>query len=181
MATDRDLIGQCLTGDRSAFDEIVRRYQDGLFRHALRLSGSREQAEDLCQEAFIRFYRALSSFDHDRPIAPFLFKIATNLWLDTRRPQLVVVGEEAMEFLPAAQQSDQALLDRVERRAILAAVHGLRPEYREALSLRYDQGLSYREIGEITGAPPGTVATRLSRGLEALRQALGVTAKEAAQ
>ena len=49
MVSDRDLIGRCLTGDRAAFDEIVRRYQDALYRHLLRLAGDREQAADLCQ------------------------------------------------------------------------------------------------------------------------------------
>jgi len=181
MASERELIGRCLSGDRAAFDEIVRRYQDSLFRHLLRLAGSHEQAEDLCQDAFVRFYRALPSFDGTRAIAPFLFKIATNLWRDGRRPRLTLVGEEEMEFLAASRRPDQDLLDHLEREAILRALRGLRPEYREALSLRYDQELTYREIGEIMEASPGTVATWLSRGLEALRQALGVEAKEAAR
>jgi RNA polymerase sigma-70 factor (ECF subfamily) len=181
MASDRELIGRCLSGDRAAFDEIVLRYQDSLFRHLLRLSGSYEQAEDLCQDAFVRFYRALPSFDGARGIAPYLFRIATNLWRDGRGPHLTVVGEEEMEFLAAPRRPDQELLDRMERQTILEAFRRLRPEYREALSLRYDQELSYREIGEIMEASPGTVATWLSRGLEALRQALGVDAKEAAR
>jgi RNA polymerase sigma-70 factor (ECF subfamily) len=181
MITERELVGRCLSGDRAAFDEIVSRYQDSLFRHLLRLSGSYEQAEDLSQDAFVRFYRALPSFDGARTIAPFLFKIATNLWRDGRRSRLTLVGEEEMEFLAAPRQPDQDALDHLERQTILRALRGLKQEYREAISLRYDQGLSYREIGEIMEAPPGTVATWLSRGLEALRQSLGVSVKEAAR
>ena len=85
MSEDSQLIKRALDGDRTAFDEIVRRYQDGLFRHLLRLSGRPEEAEDLCQEAFIRFYGARRRFNPARPVAPFLFAIATNLWRERAR------------------------------------------------------------------------------------------------
>jgi len=62
MSDDPQLIKRTLDGDRAAFDDIVRRYQDGLFRHLLRLTGRPEDAEDLCQEAFIRFYGARRRF-----------------------------------------------------------------------------------------------------------------------
>jgi len=178
MVSERELVGRCVAGDRAAFDEIVRRHQDPLFRHLLRLSGSREQAEDLCQDAFVRLYRALPSFDGTRAIAPYLFTIATNLWRD-KRPRLTLVGEDQMEFLASPHRPDQQFDDRLERQSILEAFGRLRPEYREALSLRYDQELTYREIAEVMEVSPGTVATWLSRGLEELRHALGVEVKEA--
>ncbi len=178
--SDRELIGRCLTGDRAAFDEIVLRYQDALFRHVLRLAGDREQAADLCQEAFLRFYRALATFDRARPVAPFLFKIATNLWRDGRRPRLVVLSEEQADVSFDFQPEHEAL-EAIQREAILQAMQQLRPEYREVLSLRYDQGLSYREIAEVMGATVGTVGTWLRRAVEALRARLEIAEQEAAR
>ncbi len=180
MDSDRDLIGRCLTGDRAAFDEIVRRYQDALYRHLLRLAGDREQAADLSQETFLRFYRALATFDRARPVAPFLLKIATNLWRDQRRPPLVVLREEWADPSPDLQPEHEAL-EVIEREAILHAMAQLRPEYREVLSLRYDHGLSYREIAEVTGASVGTVGTWLRRAVGALRATLDIAEKEAAR
>jgi RNA polymerase sigma factor (sigma-70 family) len=179
MSGDRDLIERCLAGHLAAFDEIVGRYQDALYRHLLRLAGNREQAEDLCQEAFVKFYRALPSLDLTRPVAPFLFTIATNLWRDSRRPHLTLVTYE--EVAATDPEPETAVLDLLARQAILAAMTGLREEYREVLSLRYDQGLSYREIAEVTGATTGTVGTWLRRAVGALREALQGAGKEAAR
>lgn len=178
MPSDRNLIERCLAGDASAFDGIVLRYQDALFRHLLRLAGSREHAEDLCQEALIKFYRALPAFDLGRPVAPFLFRIATNLWRDGRGSPVILLADEdaaaGVDDCPERQA-----MEAVERHAILEAMQSLRPEYREVLSLRYDQGLSYREIAEVTGVPAGTVATWLHRAVDALRDALALTEQEA--
>ena len=179
MIGDRDLIERCLAGELAAFDEIVGRYQDALYRHLLRLAGGREQAEDLCQEAFVKFYRALPSFDRTRPVAPFLFTIATNAWRDSRRPRLTLVTNEEVAADDPGPES--VVFDLLARQEILAAMAGLREEYREVLSLRYDQGLSYREIAEVTGITTGTVSTWLRRAVGALREALQVAGMEAAR
>jgi RNA polymerase sigma-70 factor, ECF subfamily len=172
MTEDRELIKQTLAGERGAFDEIVARYQDGLYRHLLRLCGRPEEAEDLCQESFIRLYRSLRRFNPERPLIPFLFTIATNVW----RKRLGRAGREvALSYEAADAGGDpvsEKVFSRLEHQQVLAAVARLQPEQREAVSLFYDQGLSYREISGITGAPVGTVSTRLKRALETLRQAL---------
>jgi RNA polymerase sigma factor (sigma-70 family) len=110
--------------------------------------------------------------DRARPVALFLFAIATNLWRE--RARKTHRDEQPLDKQQPAEHSsvaEQAML-RLEHGRILAAVARLRPEQREALSLYYDQGLSYREIARITRAPVGTVSTRLRRALEALRRAL---------
>jgi RNA polymerase sigma-70 factor (ECF subfamily) len=172
MVEDRNLVARALGGERGAFDEIVARYQDGLFRHLLRLTGSHDEAEDLCQEAFVGLYRALRRLDPERPLAPFLFTIAANAW---RKRQRRAGWETEMPEESAQADGDsvsEQVLARLEHQQVLAAVARLQPEQREAVSLFYDQGLSYREIAGITGAPVGTVSTRLKRALETLRQAL---------
>jgi RNA polymerase sigma-70 factor (ECF subfamily) len=180
MPSDQDLIERCLAGDRSAFDGIVHRYQDGLFRHLLRLAGSPEQAEDLCQEAFIRFYRALARFHRGRSVAPLLFKIATNLWRDGR-PSPFTAEPVELDRNPSPHQVADEAIQRLQQRDVVEALQELRSEYREVLSLRYDQGLSYREIAEATGASEGTVATWLHRAVGALRAALRQREEEVTQ
>ncbi len=170
MASDQELIDRCLAGDRSAFDGIVHRYQDGLFRHLLRLAGNPEQAEDLCQEAFVKFYQALPRFNCGRAVAPLLFTIATNLWRDGRHRAAARLAP--VECNPGEVRVAEEAIRRVERDLIARAIGGLRSEYREVLSLRFDRGLSYREIAEVTGASEGTVGTWLRRALEALRGVL---------
>ncbi len=172
MDSDQACIDRCLAGEPAAFDSIVRRYQHALFRHLLRLAGSREQAEDLCQETFIKLYRALPSFQRGRKVAPLLFKIATNLWRDGRPGPVEIPGlGELGNPEPSRPVADQVAL-RLEHQAIRKALQGLRSQYREVLSLRYDQGLSYREIAEVTGVSVGTVGTWLRRAVDALRAAL---------
>ena len=172
MNDDQALLKRTLNGDGPAFDEIVRRYQDGLFRHLLRLTGHPEEAEDLTQEAFIRFYRSLRRFDTARPVAPFLFAIATNAW--RKRAGQPHPAEQPLDDRQQTVQSSVAeqVMLRLEHEQILAAMARLRPEQREAVSLYYDQGLSYREIARVTRTPVGTVSTRLRRALDTLRRAL---------
>jgi RNA polymerase sigma-70 factor, ECF subfamily len=172
MMEDRELIRRTLEGERGAFDEIVARYQDGLFRHLLRLTGRPEEAEDLCQEAFIGLYRSLRRFNSERPLIPFLFTIATNAW----KKRLRDAGPEVpMSYETAGSCGDpvaEKVFASLEYQRVLIELMRLQPEQREAVSLFYDQGLSYREISGITGAPVGTVSARLKRGLETLRKAL---------
>jgi len=174
MRSDQESIARSLAGDRSAFDVIVARYQDALFRHLLALGGNPELAEDLCQEAFIRLYRALPRFDQRLPVAPFLFRIATNLWRNGRRRALTNVTTDAVDTplqTPEVPVAEQAL-QQLEREEILKAIAQLRWEYRAAMSLRYDQGLSYGEIAEVLRVPVGTVAAWLHRAVDEIRAAL---------
>jgi len=172
MTEDRDLIKRTLDGERGAFDEIVARYQDGLYRHLLRLDGRPEEAEDLCQEAFIGLYRNLRRFDPERPLIPFLFTIATNAWRKRQRRAGREIELPAESARADGYSVSEQVLSRLEHQQVLAALAQLRPEQREAVSLYYDQGLSYREIATITRVPVGTVSTRLRSALGALRQVL---------
>ncbi len=127
MTEDRGLIKRTLDGDRTAFDEIVHRYEDGLFRHLLRMTRRSEEAEDLCQEAFIRFYSALRRFNLERPVASYLFTIATNVWrtgAGKARPEAQPLDDR----LPVAGASvAEKVMDRLEYRQIVAAVGRLPP------------------------------------------------------
>jgi RNA polymerase sigma-70 factor, ECF subfamily len=172
MASDQELIDRSLGGDAFAFDNLVRRYQHELLRHLLRLCGDGELADELCQETFLKFHRSLARFRRGNKITPLLFTIATNAWRDHVKATFTNVRTTELCENSASYHIDDAILERLEHEAVLAAIDQLRPEFRQMLSLRYYQGLNYREIAELTGVPAGTVATWVHRALEALRAQL---------
>lgn len=177
MRSDGELITRCQAGERAAFDELFRRYQDSIFRHLLGLSGRADVAEDLCQETFLRFYAALPRFDPEYSTAPYLFRIATNLWRNHARLSRAA-AEADLETVASDRRVDDEVIHTLERQAVLNAIAGLRPEYQEVLSLRYDAGLSYREIAEVIDTNVDTVATWLRRAVNALRETLHGTRPE---
>lgn len=132
--SDTDLVARTLAGNRDAFSEIVRRYEGAIFARCLRLCGNREDAEDLTQEAFLRAFRALASYNPSRPFAPWLATIARNAALNTlsRRKQHARIDDIAAE--PAARTQDgpfhRATLSELKTQ-LLEATAALPPEAAE--------------------------------------------------
>jgi len=177
-------IRQARAGDTQAFAALVQKYQSAIYNLTYRLLGDSEEAKDLAQEAFLRAYRALTTFQADKPFAPWLYRIATNLclnWLAKRRLPTVSLDAALSADDPAGaaleigdhSSEPQALLERQEyhtalRRAILA----LPPEQRAVIELRHFQDLSYQEIADVLGIPLSDVKSRLFRGRRWLAEAL---------
>ena len=144
-------------------------------------------AEDLAQETFVKAYRNLAAFDTTRRLSSWLFRIAHNTAVDAlRRQQPAVVSLDARGDNPgsAVEAAAPAAADPVERealgRAIADALERLRPEYRAAISLRYDQDLSFDEIGQIMGCPSSTVKARMFHARARLRSVLSRLSGETA-
>ncbi len=162
---------------------MVEKYETPVYRLLLRLVRDPSRAEDLSQEAFIKAYRALRSYDPNRRFLSWIFKIAHNTAIDSmRRKQLDTVALETPgEELPGpiARTEDATVLapDTVVQgrdlaRDLTAAVAELDLHYRELVLLRFQEGLSYQEIVEVTGLAMGTVKTRLHRGRKQLADQL---------
>jgi RNA polymerase sigma-70 factor (ECF subfamily) len=160
-------------GSQPAFQEIVRRYERPVFNLIARVVRDPALAEDLAQETFLKTYRSLRSFDLNRKFSSWILRIAHNGALDAlrrRRADPVVatsVPEPAVP--PAADAVESAALGE----AIERALDGLRPEWRAAVVLRYQEGLSYEEVAEILGIPEGTAKTFVHRARKALAERLG--------
>jgi RNA polymerase sigma-70 factor (ECF subfamily) len=182
--TDQDLVAAVLEGSEPAFRELVVRFERPVFSLIARMVGDRALAEDLAQETFLKAYRALASYDAGRKFSSWLFKIAHNTTLDhLRRRELDTVPLDAPDpdhgglaaVLP--DRTDRGT-DTAARRSDLAAalrraVAALRPEYREVVLLRFQEGLAYQDIAEVTGQPLGTVKTQLHRARNELMTTLG--------
>lgn len=179
-ALDNDLVGQARAGDAEASNELVRRYRAAAFRFALQLTGNREDAKDVTQEAMIRFLGSLESFDESRPVQPWLFRIVRNKAYDLGRRHKVRRAQSLDELLekgmPAPVQDLPHPTARLEqrdlRKRVWSALRNLPDKQREILVLREYQDLSYGEIAAVLAVPTGTVMSRLHRARRALRDLL---------
>jgi RNA polymerase sigma-70 factor (ECF subfamily) len=163
------------------FEDFVRTYQDRMYAFALRLTASRQDAEESTQDAFVRAYRALAGYPPERRrelhLRAWLYQIVLNVVRNRlRRHTLTVVGLDSPieNLLPgvAAEQPEAVAIRSEVQRQLGAAIAKLPPRYGTAVVLRHVQGLSYAEAAEVLGQPIGTTKSDVHRGLRLLRDAL---------
>jgi RNA polymerase sigma factor (sigma-70 family) len=168
-----------------SWDEIVRQHSARVYRLAYRLTGNRQDAEDLTQEVFVRVFRSLSSFQPGT-FEGWLHRITTNLFLDqARRKQRIrfdALPEDFHDRLPGLLPSpDMEFVRDMFDADIESALAQLSPEYRAAVVLCDVEGLSYEEIAAVLDVKIGTVRSRIHRGRSMLRKALDHRAPKAAR
>lgn len=163
-------------GDIGAYEHLVRRYQDVAIRTAYVIAPDGD-ADDACQEAFVKAWQALPRFRPDAPFRPWLLRIVINEARNRRRSAARRAGlrlrAESMAGSPAGAASPELrYLDSESRERLLDAVRSLRDDDREVVAARYFLGLSEAETAHVLGLPAGTVKSRLSRALGRLRSDL---------
>lgn len=184
--TDKSLISAHLQGDVTAFGELVRRYGAGVFGYLMRMSNSREQAEDFFQETFKRVHVKAHTFRGNR-FRPWLFTIATRVALDgfrRRRLRFISLNQKTncadgqCEELGAAMVADKSpepseeAIKAEQARQVREAVESLPTKQRATLVLAYYQQLSYPEVAEVMGCSVGTVKTQMYSALRTLARKL---------
>jgi RNA polymerase sigma-70 factor (ECF subfamily) len=178
--SDEQLVEACRGGEVAAFDILVARWQRKIRGAAYRVVRSDEEAQDICQEAFLKAYRGLPSFKGESRFSSWLYQIAINLSRDrlrrrkTRNWVSLDDLEDASPYAsPRAPAEGERFVEALEVHELVAsAVAALPEEQREAVILKEYQGLTFPEIAEIQGVPVSTVKTRLYRGLSVLRERL---------
>ena len=177
------LARRALKGDQQAFAEIVALYQDKLYHMAFRMLGSRQEAEDVTQEAFLRVYRNLDRYDESMKFSTWIYRIATNLCIDRlrKRKQTYSLDAESSEhegldgyaLIPGDDRTPESEMLLTEtQRIVREAIETLPAKYKSVMVLRYLHDLSLQEIGEVLDMPVTTVKTRVHRGREFLRKKL---------
>jgi RNA polymerase sigma-70 factor (ECF subfamily) len=169
------LVAQALGGSQSAFEQIVRRYQRPIISLIARMTRDVALAEDLAQETFVKAFRSLAAFDTTRRLSSWLFRIAHNTALDAMR-RARSSGKSAnhspAEHDPGDQPAAPPVPDPVEQQALggalQAALAQVRLEYRVATVLRYEEGLSFDEIGHVMGIPSATARSHVHRARKEL-------------
>jgi RNA polymerase sigma-70 factor (ECF subfamily) len=158
-AEDQTAIEQCRAGDPSAFEPIVRRYERLLYTVALRMLGDREDASDAAQNAFVKAYERLGTFDASRRFFSWIYRILVNECIDLRRDRRVYV--DVSDQLPASGTPADIFEHRETRQRVQRAIVALAPRYREVVVLRHFTELSYEEIADALGVSTTVVKSRL--------------------
>jgi RNA polymerase sigma-70 factor (ECF subfamily) len=162
---DGELVARARQGSREAAAELFARHWPGAWKVARAVTGRRDMADDVAQDAFERAFAALHRFDRRRPFGPWLHRIVVNRSLDLLRSERRLIGTDGLDRLEG-EWRDRAGEDR----ELLAAVAGLSPQRRVVLVLRYGIGYSPAAIADLLDLPVGTVHSRLARALEDLRR-----------
>jgi RNA polymerase sigma-70 factor (ECF subfamily) len=164
---DKWLVQRILSGDKAAGEQFVIEHYEAIFRFLRNLTGSKEDAEDLTQQTFLRAWEALPSFRGDSSLSTWLHSIAYHEythWLRSRR-----------EFVPLDEivdMPDEQANQNLEAVLLRWAIYRLDPEHREVFVLYYVQGFSVSEIAKIIGVPAGTVKSRLFFARQKLKELL---------
>ena len=174
--SDAELLDRARSGDQGAFRTIVQRYEPAVAATVQGMLGKGPEAEDVGQETFIRFYRALQTFREESSLKTYLTRIAINLSLNAlkrrRRLRDRFIRQED-ESIVEPSISGEAELDKEEEAALIRdAVERLDPKHRAVVVLRMMNGYSTKETAELLGLPQGTVLSRLSRGMKRLETLL---------
>ena len=181
MKTDTELVASALRGAQDAYRELVKRFERPVYSLIVRMVQDSATAEDLAQEAFVKAFRRLDTYDPQWKLSSWLFKIAHNTAIDHLRrsaPETVPLeGEEddkgglSAVLADGSSENPQAAAERRDlARSLERAISRLRPEYRQAVLMFYAHGASYQDICEVTGLPLGTVKTNLHRARKELAQ-----------
>jgi RNA polymerase sigma-70 factor, ECF subfamily len=179
--TDEELVARSIGGDTDCFNQLIKRWERPIYALAYRTLGREEDARDICQETFLRAFRALDGFKGQAKFSSWLYRIALNLcrdWLRRERRAPVVATPDGVDLVELAgegegvERLDESVARRDLSRAVARAMRSLPEDQRTAIVLKEYHGLTFQEISELLGCPLSTVKTRLYQGLTVLRREL---------
>jgi len=180
-STDEELVARSQGGDVESFNQLILRWERPIYALAYRVIGRDEDARDVCQETFLRAFRALPGFRGQAKFSSWIYRIALNLcrdWIRRQRRAPVSQIPEDMDLgeLAAQPGASETVEDLVIRRQLTGLVESamstLPEEQRTAIILKEYHGMTFQEIADLQGCPLSTVKTRLYQGLSVLRKRL---------
>lgn len=175
---DAAVVKTVLEGNREAFRALVDSYSGIVYRIAYSMVGNPDEAKDVVQEVFYRAYRALESYNPERPFKAWINRIAVNYVLDQRKKRRIRASSLTMEDdqvlnVPDSTYDPHREQKRCEREdVVLKAIHQLPDKYQMVLLLRHIEDLSYEEIAQTLSMPLGTVMTHIHRARAKLSEIL---------
>jgi len=180
---DVGLVRKAKAGDGKAYDELTVMYKDIVFKIIHRMVHNQQEAEDLTQEAFIKAYNSITSFNEEYAFSTWLFKIATNNCIDYFRKRKLKThsmdetirykdDEIHQEYADPDPDVEREIIADEKSRTIRKAIEELPDKYRIVIKMRHQEEKSYEEISELLDLPLGTVKARIFRAREMLNKAL---------
>ena len=174
LLEESTLIADARSGRVSAYEELVRIHERTAVRAAYLLLGDDSDAKDVAQEAFVKAYMALASFQPDKPFRPWLMRIVINEARNARKAAqrrwaLTARYAESLSGSDATQSPESAVLGQERQGQLLQAIGRLKDQDQAAIHMRYFLEFSGAEIAQTLGCRPGTVRSRISRATRRLR------------
>jgi len=180
---DSRLIQEAIAGDDLAYKRLMQKYHDAIFNFIYRMVHDREQVEDLTQEAFIKAFGSLKSFNEEYAFSTWLYKIATNNCIDhirKRKLQMYSINKPiesrdsdfTFELPDETYEADREIIDDQRASLLKAAIDQLPEKYRRVIHLRHVDEKSYEEIAAMLKLPIGTVKAHIFRAREMLYKQL---------
>jgi len=171
---EAELLTRVVSGDREAFDAVMRVHQDRVFSVCLRILGDREKALDATQDTFLTVFRKAGQFQGRSAVGTWIYRIAVNTCYDQlRRAQRRPLDSLPDHVDPSDPSAEEAIESAAVRPEIEGALAQLPADFRNAVILSDLEGLSLPEVAEILGVPIGTVKSRVFRGRRLLAKHLG--------
>ncbi len=185
--SDSAAVARARAGDSDAFRALVERYSQKIFRLAYRMTGNEQDAEDVVQETFLRAYRRLDQFESRANFGTWLYRIAVNSSLDSRRarqrqeeyrsadpghPDNAGYSEETLQFASSEPTPDRLAFSTEVRRELTQALARLSPKERAAFVLRHFEGMPIEEIGRVLGLRSNATKNNIFRAVRKLRERL---------
>ena len=185
--TDQEIIVRVLRGETQAFATLVERYRNYVFTLALRLSQSREDAEEIAQDSFVKAYRSLADFKGGSKFSTWLYTITHNTgitFLRKRKMEVQSIDEDRHAQLLDSQVSDfraDSMETRSRAQMVNKAIRMLSAEDAQIITLFYQGDQSLQEIGQVMGMDPNTVKVRLFRARQRLKEKMETYFREEVQ
>ncbi|HLE31943.1 MAG TPA: sigma-70 family RNA polymerase sigma factor [Bacteroidota bacterium] len=173
------LIQEALAGDQNSFSRLRQKYHDAIFNLIYRMIREKDEVKDLTQEAFIKAFGSLPSFNNEYAFSTWLYKIATNNCIDyIRRKKLQTFSIDkpieskesdfSFELPDSTYEPDKEMISSQRKKLLEDAINSLPPKYRQVIVMRHQEELEYQEIAQILKLPLGTVKAHIFRAREML-------------
>ncbi len=180
---DDALVKEARNGDEQSYKRLVNKYERALYYHILKMVNDKEQVEDLVQEAFVKAFDNLESYNTNYAFSTWLYRIATNHTIDYLRkkklqtlsidkPRKTKSGEMEMQLEDQSAQADRSIIRKQRQNIVQHAIDELPEKYRKVIRLRHMEEKSYQEISEELDKPLGTVKAHIFRAREMLYKSL---------
>jgi len=180
---DDKLISAAIQGDENAYVDLMEKYQRALYYHIIKMVKDKEQVEDLVQEAFMKAFDNLSSYNTNYAFSTWLYRIATNHTIDyLRKKKLQTLsidepiqsgdGEMEIQLPDYSFETDREIIRKQRQELIRNAIQELPDKYRQVIEMRHMEEKSYQEISELLELPLGTVKAHIFRAREMLYKSL---------
>lgn len=180
---DDALVKEARNGDEQSYKRLVNKYERALYYHILKMVNDKEQVEDLVQEAFVKAFDNLESYNTNYAFSTWLYRIATNHTIDYLRkkklqtlsidkPRKTKSGEMKMQLEDQTAQADRSIIRKQRQNIVQHAIDELPEKYRKVIRLRHMEEKSYQEISEELDKPLGTVKAHIFRAREMLYKSL---------